>query len=172
MRLSRRLPDIQCILLSVQLQIAQRPTCTSILWGVSLKETPANHLGFLIDHDIQVPAKFVEKISKGKIEAEVNPQHHSKRIALHHFNPGEFLDEGQQSIMNTAVTQEERDRFTRPAHPEAAPWSSHEDRHRNPRNVNNWMDKGKGKGKFKGKNENEQAHERNRWRRWGRDNQW
>eukprot|EP00439_Symbiodinium_sp_Y106_P055153 s2627_g7.t1 len=73
--------------------------------------------------------------------------------------------------MNTAVTQEERDRVTRPAHPEAAPSSSHGDRHRNPRNVNNWMDKGKGKGKFKGKSDSEQAHERERWRRWGQDNQ-
>ena len=122
----------------------------------SVKETPAIHLGFLIDHDFQVPAKFVEKISKRKIDAETNPQQHSKRIALHHFTPGEFLSEGQQSIMNTAVAQEERDRVTRPAHPEAAPSSSHGDRNRNPRNVNNWMDKGKGKGKFKGKSDNEQ----------------
>ena len=138
----------------------------------SVKETPAIHLGFLIDHDFQVPAKFVEKISKRKIDAETSPQQHSKRIALHHFTPGEFLSEGQQSIMNTAVTQEERDRVTRPAHPEAAPSSSHGDRHRNPRNVNNWMDKGKGKGKFKGKSDHEQTRERERWRRWDRDNQW
>ena len=74
--------------------------------------------------------------------------------------------------MNTAVTQEERDRVTRPAHPEAAPSSSHDDRNRTPRNVNNWMDKGKGKGKFKGKNDDDQARERERWRRWDRDNRW
>ena len=104
-----------------------------------MKETSAIHIGFLIDHDIQVPAKFVEKISKRKIDAETNPQHHTKRIALHHFTPGEFLSEGQQSIMNTAVTQEERDRVTRPAHPEAAPSSSRDDRNRTPRNVNNWQ---------------------------------
>ena len=138
----------------------------------SMKETTALHLGFLIDHDIQVPAKFVEKISKRKIDAEVNPQHHTKRQALHHFTPGECLGEGQQSIMNTALTQEERDRVTRPVHPEAAPSSSHDDRNRTPRNVNNWMDKGKGKGKFKGKNDDEQARERERWRRWDRDNRW
>ena len=48
----------------------------------SVKETPALQLGFLIDHDMQVPVKFVEKISKRKIDAEVNPQHHNKRIAL------------------------------------------------------------------------------------------
>ena len=139
----------------------------------SMRETSAIHLGFLIDHEIQVPAKFVEKISKRKIDAESNPQHHTKRIALHHFAPGQFLSEGQQSIMNTAVTQEERDRVTRPAHPEAAPSSSHDDRNRT-RNVNNWMDKGKGKGKFKGKNDknDEQARERERWRRWDRDNRW
>ena len=35
----------------------------------SMKETSANHLGFLVDHDIQVPAKFVDKISKRKIDA-------------------------------------------------------------------------------------------------------
>ena len=87
--------------------------------------------------------------------------------------PGEFLDAGQQSIMNAAVTQEERNRFSRPAHPEAAPSSSsHGDRNRNPSNVNNWMDKGKGKGKFKGKSDHEQTRERDRWRQWGRDNQW
>ena len=130
----------------------------------SMKETSANHLGFLIDHDIQVPAKFVDKNSKRKIDAETYPQHHTKRIALHHFTP-----EGQQSIMNTAVTQEERDRVTRPAHPEAAPSSSRDDRNRTPRNVNNWIDKGKGKGKFKGKNDDDQARERERWRRWDRE---
>ena len=59
--------------------------------------------------------------------------------------------------MNTAVTQEERDRVTRPAHPEAAPSSSRDDRNRTPRNVNNWIHKGKGKGKFKGKNDDDQA---------------
>ena len=58
----------------------------------SIKETPAPHLGFLIDHDIQCPAKFVEKISKRKVEGEYNPQQQNKRIALHHFTPGEFLD--------------------------------------------------------------------------------
>ena len=41
-------------------------------------------------------------------------------MALQHFIPGEFLDAGQQSIMNAEVTQEERNRFSRPAHPEAA----------------------------------------------------
>ena len=139
----------------------------------SIKETPAIHLGFLIDHDIQCPAKFVEKISKRKVEAEYNPQQQNKRMALQHFTPGEFLDAGQQSIMNAAVTQEERNRFSRPAQPEAAPSSSsHGDRNRNPSNVNNWMDKGKGKGKFKGKSDNEQTREREHWRRWGRDNQW
>ena len=139
----------------------------------SIKETPALHLGFLIDHDIQIPAKFAEKISKRKVEAEYNPQQQNKRMALQHFIPGEFLDAGQQSIMNAEVTQEERNRFSRPAHPEAAPSSSsHGDRNRNPGNVNNWMDKGKGRGKFKGKSENEQTRERERWRRWGRDNQW
>ena len=138
----------------------------------SPKETSAIHLGFLIDHDIQCPAKFVEKINKRKVEAEYNPQQHAKRMALEHFTPGEFLDPGQQSIMNAEVTQEDRDRYSRHARSDAAPASSsHGDRNRNPSNVNNWMDKGKGKGKFKGKSDYEQTRERERWRRWDRDNQ-
>ena len=139
----------------------------------SLKETSALHLGFLIDHDIQCPAKFVEKINKRKVEAEYNHQQHAKRMALEHFTPGEFLDPGQQSIMNAEVTQEDRARYSRHARSDAAPASSsHGDRNRNPSNVNNWMDKGKGRGKFKGKSDYEQTRERDRWRQWGRDNQW
>ena len=49
---------------------------------------------------------------------------------------------------------------------EAAPSSpNHDNSNRNPRNVNNWMDKGKGKGKFKDTRDNEQTRERGQWRR-------
>ena len=68
------------------------------------------------------------------------------------------MGEGQQSIMDTAVTPEECTRVARPAHPKAAPSTTRDDYHPAPRNVNYWLDKGKGK--WKGKNAEEQAQER------------
>ena len=126
----------------------------------SLKDTSADTLAFLVDHDVQVPAKFLDKITKHKIDAETNPQHHTKRVALKHLSHADFMGEGQQSIMDTAVTPEECTRVARPAHPKAAPSTTRDDYHPAPRNVNYWLDKGKGKGKWKGKNAEEQAQER------------
>ena len=71
--------------------------------------------------------------------------------------------------MDTKVTQEERDRVTRPSHPKGAPSTARDDYHPAPCNVNYWLDKGKGKGKYKGKNAEEQARERERYRLWERD---
>ena len=83
---------------------------------MSLRETSADTLAFLVDHDVQVPAKFVDKITKRKIDAETNPQHHTKRVALKHLDHADYMGEGQQSIMDTTATPEERARFTRPEH--------------------------------------------------------
>eukprot|EP00439_Symbiodinium_sp_Y106_P030326 s7727_g3.t1 len=132
-----------------------------------LKDTSADTLAFLVDHDVQVPAKFVDKMTKRKSDAETNPQHHTKRVALQHLSHSDFMGEGQQSIMDTAVTPEERARVARPAHPKSAP-SDHDPA---PRNVNYWLDKGKGKGsnKWRSKTAEEQAQERERYRRRERD---
>ena len=137
----------------------------------SLKDTSADTLAFLVDHDVQVPAKFVDKITKRKIDAETNPQHHTKRVALKHLLHSDFMGEGQQSIMDTTVTPEERARVARPAHPKSAPSTARDDHDPAPRNVNYWLDKGKGKGnkKWRSKTAEEQAQERERYRRWERD---
>ena len=66
--------------------------------------------------------------------------------------------------MDVEVTQEERERVTRPSHPKAPPT----DRSRQQpihRNINQWLDKGKAKGK----DTEEAARERARRRRWERD---
>ena len=130
----------------------------------SLKDTSADTLALLIDHEVQVPAKFVDKVTKRKIDAEKNPQIHVKRTALHHLTHSDFMGHGQTSIMDTQVAQEDRERVTRPSNPKAAPSTGHD-----PRNVNNWLDKSKGKGKEKGKSAEELARERERYRRWERD---
>ena len=51
----------------------------------SLRDTSADTLALLIDQEIQVPAKFVDKVTQRKVDAEKNPQQHVKRIALNHF---------------------------------------------------------------------------------------
>ena len=98
-------------------------------------------------------------------------QHHTKRVALKHLDHADYMGEGQQSIMDTTVTPEERPRITRPEHPKSAPstrapsarcdaWEPAA------RNMNYWLDKGKGKSKNKGKSAEDQARERERYRRW------
>ena len=70
---------------------------------MSLRETSADTLAFLVDHDVQVPAKFVDKITKRKIDAETNPQHHTKRVALKHLDHADYMGEGQQSLQKNAL---------------------------------------------------------------------
>ena len=128
---------------------------------MSLRETSADTLGFLVDHDVQVP----------KIDAETNPRHHTKRVALKHLDHADFMGEGQQTIMDTTVTPEERARVTRPEHPKSAPSTRAPSARRDAwepaaRSMNYWLDKGKGKGKNKGKSAEDQARERERYRRW------
>ena len=138
---------------------------------MSLRETSADTLAFLVDHDVQVPAKFVDKITERKIDAETNPQHHTKRVALKHLEHSDYMGEGQQSIMDTTITPEERARVARPGHPKSAPSARarRDDWNPAPRNINYWLGKGRGKGKYKGKSAEEQAWERERYRRWERE---
>ena len=64
-------------------------SCTSILWGCFscrvMKDNSAMTTALLIDHNIQVPARFIDRLNKRKIDAEQNPQHHKHR-ALHHLD--------------------------------------------------------------------------------------
>ena len=117
------------------------------------------------------PAKFVDKITKRKIDAETNPQHHTKRVVLKHLDHADYMGEGPQSIMDTTVAPEERARVTHPEHPKSAPSTRAPSARRDAwepaaRNMNYWLDKGKGKGKNKGKSAEDQARERERYRRW------
>ena len=62
---------------------------------MSLRETRRSY--------VQVPAKFVDKITKRKIDAETNPQHHTKRVALKHLDHADYMGEGQQSLQKNAL---------------------------------------------------------------------
>ena len=70
----------------------------------SLKDSSADTIALLIDHDVQVPAKFTDKVIKRKIDSETNPQIHVKRNALHHLRHSDFMNPGQTSIMDMEVT--------------------------------------------------------------------
>eukprot|EP00439_Symbiodinium_sp_Y106_P080074 s2620_g18.t2 len=119
-----------------------------VLLMQSMKDNTAVTTALLIDHNIQVPARFIDRLNKRKIDAEQNPQHRKHR-ALHHLDARDYLSAGQTSIMYTEVTQEERERVSRPSHPKAPP-SHREGQRRIPRNANASSDKGtKGKGKSK-----------------------
>ena len=122
----------------------------------SLKDSSADTIALLIDHDVQVPAKFTNKVIKRKIDSETNPQIHVKRNALHHPRHSDFMASGQSSIMDTEVTQEERER---PAG----------ESQRRVRNANSWVNKGE-KGKGKSKTPEQREEERGHYRRWSRDN--
>ena len=71
---------------------------------------------------------------------------------------------GQTSIMDTEVTQEQRERVARPPQPNP----EGEGQRRAPRNANSWVNKGE-KGIGKSKTPEQREDERERYRRWGRD---
>ena len=89
-----------------------------VLLMQSMRDNSAMTTALIIDHNIQVPARFIDRLNKRKIDAEQNPQHHKHR-ALHHLDARDYLSAGQTSIMYTEVTQEERERVSRPSHPKA-----------------------------------------------------
>ena len=130
----------------------------------SLRDTSANTVALPIDHNVQVPAKFTDKVVKRKIDSETNPQVHAKRDALHLLRQSDFMAAGQTSIMDTEVTQEQRERVARPSQPNP----EREGQRRAVRNANSWVNKGE-KGKGKSKTPAQREDERERYRRWGRD---
>ena len=76
-------------------------------------DTSADTIVLLIDHNIQVPAKFTDKVAKRKTDKEKNPQAHKRRQALQHLTPSDYMAAGQTSIMDATVMQEQRDRVAR-----------------------------------------------------------
>ncbi|CAE7808444.1 unnamed protein product [Symbiodinium sp. CCMP2592] len=80
----------------------------------SLRDSSAQTIALVTDCNIQVPANFVDKISK-RIDAERNPQIHQGRQAPRHLAPSDHMAAGQTPIMDASLTQEERDRVTHPA---------------------------------------------------------
>ena len=130
----------------------------------SLKDTSATTTALLIDHKRPGRAKFTDKVVKRKIDSETNPQVHAKRNALHRLRRPDFMATGQTSIMDTEVTQEQRERVARPSQPNP----ESEGQRRAVRNANSWLNKGE-KGKGKSKTPEQRDDERERYRRWGRD---
>ena len=130
----------------------------------SLKDTSATTTALLIDHKRPGRAKFTDKVVKRKIDSETNPQVHAKRNALQHLRHSDFMATGKTSIMDTEVTQEQRERVARPSQPNP----ESEGQRRAPRNANSWVNKGE-KGKGKSKTPEQREDERERYRRWGRD---
>ena len=130
----------------------------------SIKDTSANTIALLIDHNIQVPAKSTDRVTRKKVDKERNPQAHAARPALQHILPSDYLTAGQTSIMDQGITQEQRERVARPSNVKGpASSSSQGDNRRVSWDANTHVDKGKGKSKT--------PEERDRFRRWDRDNQ-
>ena len=63
-------------------------------------------IALLIDHNIQVPARFTDRVIRRKVDQEKNPQAHVVRPALQHIRPSDYLTAGQTSIMDQGITQE------------------------------------------------------------------
>ena len=133
----------------------------------SIKDTFADTIALLIDHNIQVPAKFTDRVTRRKVDKEKNPQAHVARPALQHVLPSDYLTAGQTSIMDQGITQEQRERVARPSNVKGpASSSSQGDNRRVTWNANTDVDKGKGKSKTP----EEREQERDRLRRWEHDN--
>ena len=73
-------------------------TPVGVILMQSLRDKSATTIALLIDHDVQVPAKFTDKVTKPKIDAETNPQVHAKRNALHHLTHSDFI--GHRTIFH------------------------------------------------------------------------
>ena len=133
----------------------------------SIKDTSADTIALLIDHNIQVPARFTDRVTRRKVDKEKNPQAHVARPALQRILPSDYLTAGQTSIMNQGITQEQRERVARSSNVKGqASASSQEDNRRVTWNANTYVDTGKGKSKTP----EEREQERGRLRRWEHDN--
>ena len=66
----------------------------------SIKDTFADTIALLIDHNIQVPAKFTDRVTWRKVDKEKNPRAHVASPALQHILPSDYLTAGQTSIMD------------------------------------------------------------------------
>ena len=69
----------------------------------SIKDTSADTMALLIDHNIQVPAKFTDRVTRRKVDKEKNPQAHVARPALQYILPSDYLTAGQTSIMDQGM---------------------------------------------------------------------
>eukprot|EP00439_Symbiodinium_sp_Y106_P018675 s8961_g2.t1 len=48
----------------------------------SIKDTSADTMALLIDHNIQVPAKFTDRVTRRKVDKEKNPQAHAVSVTV------------------------------------------------------------------------------------------
>jgi hypothetical protein len=111
----------------------------------------ATAIAMLVDNDITLPQKFINKLSASRAEQEEYPQaRRGQSSALRHITPGEYLPPGQTSIMDRPMNEEERAELGRP--------SAREDRQRSN------ADKGKAKGKRQSSSDRE--HARKQAQRW------
>ena len=107
-----------------------------------IDECSATTIAFFIDHDIRVPAKYVDKLTKSRVDRLSNPN--ASVNALRHITLSEHVEPGRQSVMDAPVTTEERQRVDRPPQPKGPPPSW---RHRSqPSNSNQAADELAGKG--------------------------
>ncbi|CAE7428543.1 tkt, partial [Symbiodinium sp. CCMP2592] len=92
-----------------------------VLMVQNLSDNSAEVIGFLIDHNIQVPARMVDKVVTSKHEREKNPN--SRKNAMKHITHANFVEPGQQSVMDRPLTEEERARAESAAMPPRNPRS-------------------------------------------------
>ena len=111
---------------------------------------------------------MADKVVKRKIDKENNPQAHKGHRALKHLTPADYMAAGQTSFMDASITPEQRERFGRPSNVKGSS-SGKGDNRRVSWNANTYVDKGD-KGKGKSSTPEEREGERERLRRWERDN--
>ena len=137
-----------------------------VMMNNSTDDASPDTIAMFIDHDILLPRRYIDKLSKFRATMEDNPQMRVNRQqkALQHVERSDYMTAGRISIMDQPLTEEER---AAAGHTRSAPSTSV--------NVNTATGKGAGKGTDRGAGKDAGKHKggteqaRRRASRWNRD---
>eukprot|EP00439_Symbiodinium_sp_Y106_P062855 s5665_g9.t1 len=74
-------------------------------------------MALIIDHNIQMPAKFVDKLARNRRQQQ-NPQPRQQQV-IQHLITADYMNTGQTSVRDQPLPEKELARITRPAEPKS-----------------------------------------------------
>ena len=126
-----------------------------VLMNSSTEDASPQAIAMLVDHNILLPRKFIDKLTKYRATVADHPQLLRGQKALKHIERGDYLAAGQTSILDQPLNEDERAGVGRPSQGDDRPHH----------NANTMADKGDGKRKTPQQRE----QDRQKAGRWARE---